>query len=60
VEYAAQATMEDCRPGNTSQTSRFAGQTDKQFILTGWVPKGSLSGMLLQPSAIVRLISNRD
>jgi hypothetical protein len=52
--------MEICRPGNTSQTEGFAGQTDTQFTLTGWVPMGSLSGMHLQRLAIVPLVSNRD
>jgi hypothetical protein len=60
VEYAAQATMEGCRPGKASQTAGFASQTGEQFILTGWAQKGSLSGMLLQPFAIVTLISVRD
>jgi hypothetical protein len=60
VDYAAQATMEICRPGNTSQTEGFAGQTDTQFTLTGWVPMGSLSGMHLQPLAVVPLVSSRD
>jgi hypothetical protein len=52
--------MEDCRPGNTSQTQGFASQTDTQFTLTGWVPMGSLCGMFLQPIAIVPLVPNRD
>jgi hypothetical protein len=60
VEYAAQATMALCGPGETSQTQWFASQTDKQFSLTGWASEGILSGMILQPMAIVTLVSNRD
>jgi hypothetical protein len=52
--------MDHCRPGKTTQTDEFAGQTDTQFSLTGWVPLGSLSGMSLKPTVIVPLVSNRD
>jgi hypothetical protein len=60
VEDAAQATMDICRPGETSQTERSAGQTEAQLTLTGWALEGSLSGMFLQPLASAILISNRD
>jgi hypothetical protein len=58
VENAAQATMDNCRPGFTLQTMGFAGQTEAQFILTGHAPKGTLSGMPLQSLALAALISN--
>jgi hypothetical protein len=58
VENAAQATMDNCRPGDTLQTLWFAGQTDAQFTLTGHAPKGTLSGMVLQSLALAVLISN--
>jgi hypothetical protein len=50
--------MDNCRPGCTLQTQWFAAQTDAQFTLTGYAPKGILSGMPLQSLALAALISN--
>jgi hypothetical protein len=59
VEYAAQATMENCRPGDTSRTERFAGQTDAQFKVTGRAQQGSLSSIVFKTSALVPYVSIR-